>query len=87
MPRQKIFIPLQREIKFHKNMLNPVQIELLSAMSALKSDADLLALKRALSNFFAERAEAAMEELWQTGEWNEDTLEDLKTVHYRTPYK
>ena len=68
-------------------MLNPVQIELLSAMSALKSDADLLALKRALSNFFAERAEAAMEELWQTGEWNEDTLEDLKTVHYRTPYK
>ena len=78
---------MQREIKFHKNMLNPVQIELLSAMSALKSDADLLALKRALSNFFAERAEAAMEELWQTGEWNEDTLEDLKTVHYRTPYK
>ena len=68
-------------------MLNPVQIELLNAMSALKSDADLLALKRALANFFAERAETAMEELWQTGAWNEEKMEELKTSHYRTPYK
>ena len=28
-----------------------------------------------------------LEKLWQSGEWNEQTLQDLKTAHYRTPYK
>ena len=67
-------------------MLNNVQIELLSAMSSMHSEEDLLALKRALTAFFADRAEAEMDALWDRGEWNEQTLANLKTAHYRTPY-
>lgn len=26
-------------------------------------------------------------ELRKSGKWNEQTLEDLKTAHHRTPYK
>ena len=28
-----------------------------------------------------------MDKLWESGAWNEQTLEELKTAHYRTPYK
>ena len=67
-------------------MLNNAQIELLQALSAMHTDEDLLSLKRALSSFFANRAEAQMDELWESGAWNEQTLSDLRTAHYRTPY-
>ena len=50
-------------------------------------DAELLALKHAISEFFARRADEEMEKLWLSGEWNEQTLQDLKTAHYRTPYQ
>ena len=28
-----------------------------------------------------------MEKLWASGDWNEQTLQELKTAHYRTPYQ
>ncbi len=68
-------------------MLNNVQIELLQAMSAMHSDEDLLSLKRVLSSFFANRAEAQMDELWDSGAWNEQMLTNLQNAHYRTPYR
>lgn len=67
-------------------MINPVQKELLSAMAELHSEEDLLSLKRFLVAFFAERIEAGMDELWKTGQWNEQTLQDLSHEHNRTPY-
>ena len=51
------------------------------------SDDELNALKHVISEFFARRADEEMEKLWQSGEWNPQTLEDLKTAHFRTPYK
>lgn len=48
---------------------------------------DLLALKHAISEFFARRADKEMEKLWQEGTWNEQTLKDLEKAHFRTPYQ
>lgn len=69
-----------------RTVFNQAQVELLGAMSALHSDSDLIALKQAISEFFARRADEEMEKLWQDGKWNEKTLETLRTAHYRTPY-
>lgn len=69
-----------------RTILSQAQIEMLGAMSAIKSEADLYALKHAISEFFANRADEEMEKLWNDGTWNEQTLKDLRTVHYRTPY-
>ena len=33
------------------------------------------------------RADEEMEKLWQSGQWNEQTLKELGNAHYRTPYK
>ena len=70
-----------------RTIFNSAQIELLDAMASVNSEAELIALKHAISEFFARRADEEMERLWQSGEWNEQTLENLKSAHYRTPYK
>ena len=69
-----------------RTVLNQAQIEMLGALSAIKSEEDLYALKYVISEFFANRADEEMEKLWNDGTWNEQTLKDLSTAHYRIPY-
>jgi hypothetical protein len=66
---------------------NAAQIELLSTMSSLTSDADLIELKQALARFFAERADRELERLWDNGTINEETLKEWENEHMRTPYR
>jgi len=75
------------ENAMNRTIFNEAQLELLNVMASVKDDAELLALKHTISEFFARRADEEMEKLWQSGEWNEQTLQDLKTAHYRTPYR
>ena len=65
---------------------NPAQLELLSTMASLNTEADLIELKQALARFFADRADREMERLWNEGTINEETLESWKQEHMRTPY-
>ena len=65
---------------------NPAQIELLSTMASLTTEADLIELKKTISRFFAERADREMERLWENGTINEDTLRSWEHEHLRTPY-
>jgi hypothetical protein len=92
----KIFVPLSilyyfcpniNDMIMSRTVFNEAQLELLNVMASVKDDAELLALKHAISEFFARRADEEMEKLWQSGEWNEQTLQDLKNAHYRTPYQ
>lgn len=66
---------------------SPAQVELLNAMAWLKTDDEVRALQHAISEFFAQRADEAMEQLWADGTWNEQKLRDLEKAHYRTPYE
>lgn len=76
-----------RQANVGRTIFNSAQIELLDAMASVQSEVELIALKHAISEFFARRADEEMERLWQSGEWNEQTIESLKNAHYRTPYK
>ena len=69
-----------------RTVFNQAQIEMLGALSAIKSEAELYALKLVISEFFANRADEEMEKLWNDGTWNEQTLKDLRSAHYRTHY-
>ena len=64
---------------------NPAQLELLSTMASLNTEADLIELKQALARFFADRVDREMERLWNEGAINEETLESWKHEHMRTP--
>ena len=82
-----LFLQKLNDVIMGRTVFNEAQLELLSVMASVKDDAELLALKHAISEFFARRADEEMEKLWQSGEWNEQTLQDLKNAHYRTPYQ
>ena len=68
-------------------IFNEAQLELLNVLADVKDEAELMALKHAISEFFARRADEEMEKLWASGDWTEQTLQELKTAHYRTPYQ
>ena len=67
-------------------VFTPAQIQILNAVSHLKTEEKIKELQQAISQFFFLRAEKEMDRLWDQGVWNEKTLEDLRTAHYRTPY-
>ena len=56
-------------------------------LADIDSEEELQALKHALSEFFARRADEELERLWQTGQWNEHVLRNFQQAHFRTPYK
>ena len=62
------------------------QIELLNAMAWLKTDEELFALRHAISEFFADRADQEMDRLWDEGLLNDEIVEGWKNEHMRTPY-
>lgn len=70
-----------------RTVFNEAQLEMLNIMADVRSEKELRELKQLISEYYARRADEEMEKLWQSGAWNEQTLEDLKNAHYRTPYK
>ena len=73
--------------RVNRTVFNEAQIELLNVMATIQNDDELMALKHAISEFFARRADEELERLGQSVEWSEQTLHDLQNTHYRTPYK
>ena len=68
-------------------MFSPAQMHLVTLMSHIKSTAALDQLKDQLAEFYARQIDEDMEKLWESGEWNEQKLENLKNAHFRTPCK
>lgn len=66
---------------------SPAQMHLITLMSHIKSSATLDQLKDQLADFYARQIDVEMERLWETGEWNEEKLQNLQNAHFRTPYK
>lgn len=63
------------------------QLELMNAAANVTSLADLEALRLTLSLFFAERAQKAIDKMWDEGTFDQKKLDELRGQHLRTPYK
>jgi len=55
--------------------------------SHIKTEESLELLKQQLAAFYAKQIDVKMDELWESGQWNDQKLEDLRGTHFRTPYK
>ena len=44
-------------------------------------------IRRLLGQYFAKRAEDAIDRLWDEGVLNDNVMEEWKSEHMRTPYK
>lgn len=75
------------EATLNRTIFTPAQAEVLNAVAHLRTEEEIRGLRQAISNYFFDIVDKEMDKLWESGAWNEQTLEDLKTAHYRTPYK
>lgn len=66
---------------------SPAQMHLVTLMSHIKSSLALEQLKEQLADFYARQIDEEMEQLWESGEWNEQKFQRLQEAHFRTPYK
>ena len=63
------------------------KLELMNAAANVTSQEDLDALRLTLSLFFAERAQKAIDKMWDEGTFDQKKLDELRGQHLRTPYK
>ena len=66
---------------------NSTQMHVLNMASYIKTEASLQRLKEQMALFYAKLVDEEMEELWTSGQWNEEKLLELRNAHYRTSYK
>ena len=62
------------------------QLELLNALKSISSESELNEFKDLVAHFFAEKAQKAIDTLWDNGTINEDTISQWGAEHMRTPY-
>lgn len=63
--------------------LTNLQQELLKIFSIELSDKELLELKHLLATHFASKASDEMDRLWETNQWNQETMETWLAEHPR----
>ena len=65
----------------------PFQIEMLELVSRVSSEVEMQDIRRMLGQYFANRAEDAIDRLWDEGVLNDNVMKEWKSEHMRTPYK
>jgi hypothetical protein len=62
------------------------QLELLNAVRQINSEVELNEFKNLLARYFAQKAQKAIDALWDKGEINEQVIEQWGAEHMHTPY-
>lgn len=65
---------------------SPAQIHVFNLVSHIKSAIGLEQLREQLAAFYAKQVDGEMDRLWESGQWNEKKLQELRGSHFRTPY-
>ena len=63
------------------------QLELMNALDSINSEAELNEFKDLVAHFFAQKAQKAIDALWDEGIINEETINQWGAEHMRTPYR
>ena len=67
--------------------LSNLQIELLQLYSQDVSEEDLIAIKRLLAKYFADRASDEMDTLWKERGWTNETMDEWLSDENSVPGK
>ena len=63
------------------------QIFLNNMVSHIKTAMGLEKLRQQLAAFYAKQIDEEMDALWESGQFDEKRLQELRGSHFRTPYK
>ena len=64
----------------------PAQMHLVTLMSHIKSAIGLELLRKRLAAFYAKQLDEEMDQLWESGQFDDKKLQELRGSHFRTPY-
>ena len=64
--------------------LSNLQMELLKLYSYNVSENELKDIQKLLSNYFSEKIDTEMDQLWENNNWNDETIESWKSEHLRS---
>ena len=65
---------------------SPAQVHVFNLVSHIKSAMALEQLRMQLAAFYAKQVDDEMDQLWESGQWDQKKLEELRGSHFRTPY-
>ena len=83
----EIWLFLRRERRKNMSYSEIAQLELMNALNSIRSEAELNEFKDLVARYFAEKAQKAIDALWDEGVINEETIEQWGNEHMRTPYR
>lgn len=63
------------------------QLDVLNVVRGIKNEADYLEFRNLIARYFAEKAQKAIDAMWDRGEINEKTIEEWGNTKMRTPYR
>ena len=63
--------------------LSNLQLELLRTYSRQIDDSDLVAIRKMLANYFAEKAIRLADDVWEEKDWESADTEELSREHHR----
>jgi hypothetical protein len=66
--------------------LTNLQLELLQTFSYKLPDEQLIEIRQLLAQYFLDKVDAEMDQLWQENSWDSNTVEEWAKGHDRTPY-
>ncbi|WP_026628173.1 hypothetical protein [Dyadobacter alkalitolerans] len=64
--------------------LSNIQIELLKLYPYSVSEKELGDIRKMLADYFAQKIDMEMDQLWEQNNWNEQTVETWKSEHLRS---
>lgn len=62
------------------------RLELMNALNNINSESDLNEFRDLVAHFFAQKAQRAIDAMWDEGKINENTINTWGAEHMRTPY-
>ena len=72
---------METEMTLHQAKMN-----LLRVVDCIRTIDDVQAIQQILANYYAQKAEAEMDRLWDNGTIDEQVIEQWGQEHMRTPY-
>lgn len=65
---------------------SPAQVHVFNLVSHIKSAVGLEQLRKQLAAFYAKQIDDEIDHLWESGQFDEKKMEELRGSHFRTPY-
>lgn len=65
---------------------SPAQVHVFNMVSHIKTTLGLEQLRKQLAAFYAQQVDDEMDQLWESGQFDEKRMKELRGSHFRTPY-